>query len=156
MGISVNSEVVSECAALQLPTLILEPMDPYTTYMMLLYNNFNNDLSIAAKGEIFPELSGQNFPDKVAEWWEEWQLNPSYKYDYIKRFSKLLPKMLPLATESTSNIAQEGMTFERFGNPSATAAASIGKLISAYRTMGPADTARLSEQREEMLNLVHN
>ena len=99
---------------------------------MLLYSSFNNDMNVAVHGEIFPELSGQNFPGKVAEWWEEWYLNPSSKYDYIKRLSKLLPKMLPVSTEQTHVVAQEGMTFTKYASPRYAATESLHSLRSAY------------------------
>jgi lipid A disaccharide synthetase len=67
IGIAPNGEAVSECAAGQLPTMILDDIPGWKAYYTLLYNSFNNDLNISVSGEAYPELThGQINPLKVS------------------------------------------------------------------------------------------
>ena len=70
MALAVNGQAVTECAIFQIPTVIADPLNYLQTYLTYLYNSFNNDLNIALKGEIYPELlDGRSHPGKVAEYW---------------------------------------------------------------------------------------
>ena len=44
LAVAVNGDAVTECAGMQLPTLILENMSTWHSYWMLLYNQFNNNV----------------------------------------------------------------------------------------------------------------
>jgi hypothetical protein len=119
---------------MQLPTLILDKMDAWHTYWMHLYNQFNNDLSIAARGEIYPELANMNFGGKIAELWAEWYLNSKMRYSYIKRHSKVLPKMLPAALAGeTKAVSERGLEFKRFGNPREVVASKLTSIMGAFQ-----------------------
>lgn len=114
---------------------------------MLLYNTFNNDLNITAMGEIYPELTGQNFPEKVAELWEEWYRDPKKRYDYIKRLSKVIPRMLPDAEDTTQEISQEGLSFKRFANPHNLLINRLGHFLDVSKSSRSAEVVgRLPEE----------
>lgn len=156
MGIAANGETVSEAAALQLSTLILDKADNWHTYMMLLYNNFNNDLNITVNGEIFPELTGQNFPEKVAELWEEWYRKPKIRYEYIKKLTTVIPRMLPESDATTSDIIQEGMEFKRFGNPSNVINSQLSNFIDTYDRVGHSEQHSLQDYRKLVIGEMND
>ena len=142
---------------MQLPTLILEQLDFFHTYFMLLYNQFNNELSWAAKGEIYPELAGQNFPEKVAEIWGQWYLEPKIKYQFMKRFERVLPQFLPIPeVHHTQVLTQEGMEFERFANPEIVLGEKLDQIISTYQETKERDIPyyKIEDTRSEMLQIV--
>lgn len=122
--------------------------------MLLLYSTYANELNIAVEGEIYPELNGQLFGGKIAEWLETWYLNPSTKYDYIKRFSKLLPQMLVASRDETSVVSREGMSFQKFTPPNLVVADTMVDLWGSYRALEPVSSDRFREQREEMMESV--
>jgi len=68
MGIVHNGDAVAEAATFQLPTIILDSASFGTTYYNYLWNFFRNDLNIAKKGEIYPELiHTRAHPVKIGE-----------------------------------------------------------------------------------------
>jgi hypothetical protein len=69
MAAVVNGDAVSECAAYQVPAVILNKQSFFQAYGTLLYNSFANDLNIALNGEAYPECLGQAFPLKISEFW---------------------------------------------------------------------------------------
>jgi hypothetical protein len=111
----------------------MDKMDGWHTYWMLLNNNFNNNLNIAVSGEIYPELAGMNFSEKLVELWGEWYLNPKSRYSYIKRFNKLLPKCLPEEKVTDSKAVAEGnMEMRRFSNPREVMADRLWEIVSSF------------------------
>lgn len=50
VGILSNGEIVSEAAACQLPSIVIENMPWYKAYYMNLYNFWNTDMNIALDG----------------------------------------------------------------------------------------------------------
>jgi lipid A disaccharide synthetase len=63
IGLAVNGEIVSECAAAQLPTVVLDNTPFLQAYFTQLYNSFNVDINIAINGEAYQELlNGANNP----------------------------------------------------------------------------------------------
>jgi len=157
LGIAANGETVSEAAALQLSTLILDKMDPWHTYMMLILNNWNNDLNITVEGEIFPELTGQNFPEKVAELWEDWYRNPKLRYDYIKKLTSVIPRMLPESDTTTQEIIEEGLEFKRFGNPQQVINSQLQYFIDTYESCEKESTEHsLQDQRKLVIGQMND
>lgn len=70
MGFVINGEMLYETAAMQLPVIGASCISFLQAYFSLLYNNFNADINIALKGEAYPELLGQYFPEKISETFE--------------------------------------------------------------------------------------
>lgn len=158
---ALNGDSVTECAGLQLPTLILDKMDGWHTYWMLLYNQFNNNLSIAARGEVYPELAGMNFPGKLIELWGEWYLNPKMRYKYIRRFDKLqlLPQFLPEASGAdTKQVVQNNMPFEYFRNPREVVADKLWETVQEFdsRSRNPADHHQVVKERKGFIAKINN
>ena len=143
---------------MQLPTLILDTMDWWHTYWMLLYNQFNNNISIAAKGEIFPELAGMNFSEKLVELWSDWYINPKAKYQLVKRFNKILPKFLPQTIETSDQHMVDGkIEFSRFGNPQEVAADKLWEIITTFksRSATPADHHFVEKERKDLIGKLN-
>jgi hypothetical protein len=131
-------------------------MDDWHTYFMLLYNNWNNDLNITVNGEIFPELTGQNFPEKVAEIWEEWYRKPKVRYEYIKKLTNVIPKMLPESSETSNEIIQEGLEFKRFANPKSVISSQLVSFIEAYDNSAEFESHNLSDKRKLVIGKMNN
>jgi len=131
-------------------------MDDWHTYMMLLYNNWNNDLNITVNGEIFPELTGQNFPEKIAELWEEWYRKPKVRYEYIKKLATVLPKMLPESSDSSSEIIQEGLEFKRFANPRIVIKNQLSKFIDGFEHLKLDSRHTIEDNRKLIVGDLNN
>jgi len=70
MGFVLNGEMVFESAAMQLPVIAASCTNIFQNYFTLLYNFFNSDINITLKGEAYPELLGQYFPEKISDLFE--------------------------------------------------------------------------------------
>jgi hypothetical protein len=124
---------------MQLPVLILDKMDGWHTYWMLLYNQFNNNLSLAAKGEVYPELAGMAFPEKIVELWSEWYLNPKVRYQYIKRLHSVLPRFLPRGPQDSLAVGANRLEYTRFENPQEVVADKLWTILQTFKAKaGPA------------------
>lgn len=55
-GIAHNGEIVAEAAAMQLPLTVVDSIPLLQAYHTQLYNEWNSDLNIAVKGEVYQEL----------------------------------------------------------------------------------------------------
>ena len=126
---------------MQLPVLILDKMDAWHTYWMLLYNQFNNSLSLAAKGEVYPELTGMAFPEKIVELWSDWYLNPKVRYQYVKRLHSVLPKFLPRGPQDSLAVGADRLEYTRFDSPNEVVADKLWSIIQTFkaRTSTPVD-----------------
>lgn len=77
IGLALNGEVISECAATQLPTIILDNTPLIRAYFLQMYNSFNCDLNIAINGEAYQELlSTASNPLKISEQLYEHFIDP--------------------------------------------------------------------------------
>lgn len=119
MGAVMNGDSVNECAGMQLPVLVMNNQTKWDQYFVNLYNEFNTDLSIALRGEVYPELSGAMFAEKFCELWGEMYVNPKTRYFYIKRYEKMLLQMLPECEieENTTDLVKDSLVFKRFEEP---------------------------------------
>lgn len=74
MGLAVNGDVVSECAAMQLPITILNKKSFSYCYMTLFCNRYDSDLNFTLNGPGYYELQGckfgDAFPGKIASIFE--------------------------------------------------------------------------------------
>ena len=59
------------------------------------YNVFNSDINLASDGEVYPELMGQMFPEKISEYWSKWLMDQKAKYKLSIETSKRLLNFLP-------------------------------------------------------------
>jgi len=99
-AVAVNGEIVNECAAFQLPTLIINETQLWKAYFTLMYNSFgtylktDSDLNFTANGSIYPELMacrfGDAFPAKLADWFKEFQDLPKTRFLMAKRLTPIL------------------------------------------------------------------
>ena len=131
--------------------MILETLNFTDSYFMLLYCGYNNDMNIFQNGEIYPELSGQNFPGKVAEWWETWYRDPKMKYKYIKKISQIIPSLLPVSDDQTQEIIQEGMEFRRFANPSTVTAQKLASILEEWQSLPEFEYYEIEENRRQFV-----
>jgi len=118
----------------------MDDMGKWDSYYTGLYNNVGNDLSIALGGEVYPELVGMNFPEKLVELWGEWYLDPKIKYRYMKRFDKLLLRMLPPCADDAGDteLVQDDLKFRRYEEPLVNVAKNVLQLAAAYKEQGNA------------------
>ena len=160
MGIALNGEAISECAGMQLPTLILDKMDAYHTYYMLLYNNFNNNLNIAIDGEIYPELTGRAFPSKIVELWGEFYLSPKIKDHFIKRFNRLLPQCLPPSNKEHAKkaLVENNLELVRFDNPREVVADKLWEMISIFKARSTESSTHhvVEKDRKKIIRRINN
>jgi len=160
MGAVLNGDAVTECAALHLPTIILNNVSFFQAYFTLLYNSFNNNLNLALNGEAYPELLGQAFPEKIVEYWGEWFERPKKKYDVLERFENINLQLLPeVAGEQveghieTKAIAEKDLQFYKFYDPEYLAARKVLEAAKAYDAANGTQPKRfqLKQTREGML-----
>ncbi len=55
MGLAITGDILNEVAALHLPTIALNYQSSIQSYFTSLYGQYDSDVNIVAKGEIFPE-----------------------------------------------------------------------------------------------------
>ena len=55
MALAITGDIINETAALHLPTIALNFQSSIQSYFTSLYGQFETDINIVAKGEIFPE-----------------------------------------------------------------------------------------------------
>ena len=77
-AVAVNGEIVNECAAFQLPTLVINDISLWNAYFTLMYNSFSkkikldSDLNFTVNGNVYPEIMacrfGDAFPEKISDW----------------------------------------------------------------------------------------
>lgn len=90
-----NGDALFEAATLQLATVVLDTVGRYRGYIGLMHNLYESELNLAMEGLLFPELTLQNFPNKLWEYWENWIDKPHLKADIANRFKSVLPSLLP-------------------------------------------------------------
>ncbi len=110
---------VMECAAFQLPTIILDNKGFYEAYMSLLYNVYNHEINLVEDGEIYPETVGMNFPAKLAEIWGKWFVNPKDRYRLAIETNKRLLKFLPEISSKNkySELEIDSNLFQGYSEP---------------------------------------
>ena len=94
-GICRNGNTLFECLAMHLPVLASDTLSGDDAYRTLYLDSFGNELNRRVKGELVPELVGMNFPEKVAELWAEWVIDPRLKFAVVDWAYKELPGFLP-------------------------------------------------------------
>ncbi|CAD8106370.1 unnamed protein product [Paramecium primaurelia] len=104
IGLACNGQIVAECAAFQLPTIILDPKPTIQMYYTSLYNGIDNDLNIAYNGIVYPELVMSTIPNKIAYSLLEHYQDPKLRYFYAKQYAPILQKTL---AKSESQVPQE-------------------------------------------------
>lgn len=160
MAVAVNGDAVTECAGMQLPTLILESMDQWHSYWMLLYNQFNNNINIANRGPIYPELVGQGFPEKIVELWGEWYLDPKKRYQMVNKHKKVLSKFLAVSNNrGDKQIVQSDLNLDmvKFSNPTQVAVDKIWDIVSTFkhRNASLADHHEIAEERAKLVSSIN-
>ncbi len=91
VGIPVNGEVVSECAALQLPSVIVSNMPFIWAYLTQLYNNFYSDINYSILGEAYHELvSTAANPYKLADEIFDIYNDPKLRYHFSERYANVV------------------------------------------------------------------
>lgn len=164
MAACVNGDAVAECAAYQIPTVILNKMSFFQSYVTLLYNSFSNDLNIALGGEAYPETIGQAFPEKVVEYWADWFTKPRNRYNYIQRFESFVPKLVPKVGErdletpsDTKAIVEDGISFEKYYFSEYLAAKKILEAKDAYHKAAQTNPRNfeIRNVRGEMLKAIN-
>eukprot|EP01017_Pseudomicrothorax_dubius_P040117 TRINITY_DN6235_c0_g1_i1.p1 TRINITY_DN6235_c0_g1~~TRINITY_DN6235_c0_g1_i1.p1 ORF type:complete len:520 (-),score=148.07 TRINITY_DN6235_c0_g1_i1:513-2072(-) len=165
IGIVPNGELVEECAAAQLPTMIIDNLSHIHSYYMLLYNSFNNDLNIAIKGEGYPEITnGEISPYKVSIVLKQFFENPKLKFTFIQRYEKLMSNLHPEVTdqlrssESEKNQldAPDGLSLTPCYHTNYLAASKILEAVEAYAgsEKNPAAT-KIDSVRSQMLSQIN-
>ncbi|EGR28294.1 lipid a-disaccharide synthase, putative [Ichthyophthirius multifiliis] len=103
VGIPMNGEVVSECAALQLPSVIISNMPFVWAYLNQLYNNFNSDINYSIKGEAYHELiSTAANPYKLADEIFDIYNDSKLRYHFADRYANVIHEMIPKNLTSSS------------------------------------------------------
>lgn len=95
VGAICHGHSVSEAAVAQLPTVVLNCQSFGYAYMTLNYNVWVSEMNMLARGELFPETTGRNFGEKVAEFWQQWFAAPKTRYKMARRNTPWLLKMMP-------------------------------------------------------------
>jgi len=106
-GACMEGEAIAECVGMQLPTIILDNLSWGDRYWSYLYNQYNNDIGIHMRGEIYPEVISMQFAEKLCEIWGEMYSNPKSRYVYMKRYERTLFDLLPEVeiNEDTTQLA---------------------------------------------------
>jgi hypothetical protein len=94
-GICKNGDALFECLAMHLPVLASDTLSGDDAYRTLYLDSFGTELNRYVEGELVPELVGMNFPEKVAELWAEWVIDPRLKFAVVDWAYEVLPKFLP-------------------------------------------------------------
>lgn len=160
LGVAVNGDAVTECAGMQLPTVIYDKMDWWHSYWMLLYNQFNNNINIANRGPIYPEMTGDKFKEKVVEYWGQWYLEPKKRYKLAQQHRRVLSKFLALdlTTESTS-IVEQGSKLDlvKFSNPTEVAVDRLWKIMqeAKQKQKSYSDFHQVEQDRAEIIKRIN-
>jgi hypothetical protein len=160
LAVAVNGDAVTECAGMQLPTLILENMSTWHSYWMLLYNQFNNNVNIANSGPVYPELVGQGFPEKVVELWGEWYLDPKKRYQMVNKHKNVLSKFLPAqSTMDGKHVLQRNadLNLIRFSNPTQVAVDKIWEAVSTFKNRHSSlgDHHQITQERARLVSIIN-
>lgn len=87
-GIAHNGEIVAEAAAMQLPLTVVDSIPLLQAYHTQLYNEWNNDLNIAVKGEVYQELmSVSATPYKIGQEMQKFFNDPKLRYFCAERYA---------------------------------------------------------------------
>lgn len=124
-------------------------------------------MSIAAGGEVFPELFAQAFPAKLAELWGEWYVNPKSRYLLVKRLDKILPKFLPLAEDApdvaSANyhkplVVPQKKGLVRYLNPIDVTADRVLNVVDTFknRTRQPANPFDIENERKSFVAQINS
>lgn len=108
VGIPMNGELVSEFAALQLPSVVISNMNIFYAYITQLYNNFYSDINYAIRGEAYHELvSTAANKYKLSDEIYELYADPKLRYHFAKRYSNVVHEMIPnsVSEQDTATIA---------------------------------------------------
>lgn len=160
LAIAVNGDAVTECAGMQLPTVIFDKMDWWHSYWMLLYNQVNNNINIANRGPIYPELVGDRFKEKVVEYWGEWYLDPKQRYKLAQKHKRVLSKFLtPAQGADNTSIVEQGSKVDlvRFANPTDVAVDRLLKIIeeSKQKRNSYSDYHQVAEDRTQIIKRIN-
>lgn len=157
LGACADGDAVLECAAMQLPTQILNHSGFFKSYLSLLYNVYENDINILADGEVLPELLGRNFGAKIAEFWSQWLESPKQRYKLAVKTNKLLIQMLPKPSinEEGTLIAVGSDVFTMYTKPQLELEAGLRKAVADYRELRVSGLRReqYANQRDLKLGL---
>lgn len=116
-----NGEAVAECVGMQLPTIILDNLSRGDGYYAYLYNQYNNDIGVHVRGEIYPEIISMNFPGKLCEIWGDMYSNPKSRYVYMKRYEKVLQDLLPaVKVDEDTTALTKGKRLVAFEEPNSS------------------------------------
>lgn len=141
VGIPVNGEVVSEFAALQLPSVIISNMNFFYAYITQLYNNFYSDINFALQGEAYHELiSTAANPLKLSDELYEIYADPKLRYHFAERYSPVVHGMIPQASSNDNTITTDvatlsGVEVQNRAFTYETIAAKVLKAARAYETL---------------------
>lgn len=152
---------MTECAGMQLPTIIYDKMDVWHTYWMLLYNQFNNDINIANRGPIYPEMNGDRFKQKVVEYWGEWYLEPKIRYKFVEKHRRVLPKFLnAVADADATSIVEQGSTLDlvKFSNPTEVLVDKVWSIMqeAKQKQSSYSDFHQVAQDREQIINRINS
>ena len=111
-----DGDAILECAAFQLPTVILNERNFFQNYVALLYNTFDSEINLLKDGDVYPEMMGRFFPEKISEFWENWFLKPKSRYRLAVETNKRLLEFLP-EPENKESLTIDSATFTPFAEP---------------------------------------
>ncbi|KAL4429224.1 hypothetical protein ABPG74_022104 [Tetrahymena malaccensis] len=141
VGIPLNGELVSECAALQLPSVIISNMNFFYAYITQLYNNFYSDINFAIQGEAYHELvSTAANPYKLSDEIFDLYSDPKLRYHFAERYQNVVHQMIPQANSQdnivTTDVATlHGVEVQERAFTYETIAAKVLKAARAYESL---------------------
>lgn len=95
-GVAFNGEIVSECAACQLPVVTIDNMSLPQAYFTSLYNSWSSDLNVTISGEVYEDLySTGATPHILHNKMKKHYADPRYRYYYAKRLKDIVFNMVP-------------------------------------------------------------
>lgn len=142
VGIPMNGELVSECAALQLPSVVISNMNFFYAYITQLYNNFYSDINFALQGEAYHELiSTAANPLKLSDEIFDIYSDPKLRYHFAERYSPVVHAMIPEANSQDNIVTTDVATLSgvEVTNRSFTYETIAGKVLKAARAYDTLD-----------------
>jgi hypothetical protein len=146
---------------MQLPTVIYDKLSQWHTYWMLLYNQVNNNINIANRGPIYPEVNGDKFKQKVVEHWGEWYLEPKKRYKLAQQHKRVLGKFLtPDYNAQATSVVEQGSKLDmvRFANPTEVTVDKIWQIMQESKAKSPtySDYHQVAEDRAAIIKNINS
>lgn len=116
LGVSQDGDSILECAAFQLPTVILNNRNFFQNYVTLLYNTFDSEINLLKDGDVYPEMAGRFFPEKIIEFWQEWFIKPKTRFRLAIETNKRLFEFLP-EPQNKQDLTIDSAIFTPFVEP---------------------------------------